>query len=597
MRCRSRRSRRAKTCGKMSGHYVERDTTTKTTKWSLVARLGLVLVALLELSVQAEGSHLPPGYLSLRGRSEEVGDTLAEVVFEPVASDVGILEDEVETTTMTPIEDEDAASTKKTEVPTSTPKVTTVPTTEGLARRGVVNEDSTPVLVGPNGKRYLDISANCDSNQMFIVGQFLSKFKGRIYSLGYPDENECGKSAFSDPGENVTFSLPLGQCGVQMMGLDPEFDSPKRHEVTLYIQYSSFLQQVIDDKVSVSCVEIHRSPLEESMQMLDFSSNEDPNPTTSRQARRMMGSVKDTKTGKPISPAPSSSSTSQTGTKISSKIGESWMEILHGKDPSPKSRKMLPVAVGQDVTLVISTKVMRGYDARIVNCSANDGTRLGSIDGFRSQQILDSAGCSVDTSMVAYCQGPCPQEPCDSGLNHFGTWRDKYGRIADALVDTAEIVNSVEVYAPELEDAAGAGGANGGDHHFERHQSLVPLGGSITSTHGQGRHLRFSDTKSAAHSSSSSSSTSHEEDDGDSSNAQNNATKPNFLGGSSVCVSPGSIILALVILGVVLVISATATLWFALKRSEARKYRQAVKHAPFTQQHTGVQPYYRFSHW
>lgn len=56
---------------------------------------------------------------------------------------------------------------------------------------------------------------------MFIVGQFLSKFKGRIYSLGYPDENECGKSAFSDPGENVTFSLPLGQCGVQMMGLDP----------------------------------------------------------------------------------------------------------------------------------------------------------------------------------------------------------------------------------------------------------------------------------------------------------------------------------------------------------------------------------------
>jgi len=45
-------------------------------------------------------------------------------------------------------------------------------------------------------------------------------------------------------------------------------------------------------------------------------------------------------------------------TKITSKIGESWMEILAGKDPSPKSRKISPVAVGQDVTLVISTKVM-----------------------------------------------------------------------------------------------------------------------------------------------------------------------------------------------------------------------------------------------
>jgi hypothetical protein len=67
-----------------------------------------------------------------------------------------------------------------------------------------------------------------------------------------------------------------------------------------------------------------------------------------------------------------------------------------------------------------------------------------------------------------------------------------------------------------------------------------------------------------------------------------------FVNGGNVCVSPGSVILALVILGVVLVISATATLWFALKRSEQKKYHQAVKHTPF--QH-GPQPYYRFSHW
>ena len=58
---------------------------------------------------------------------------------------------------------------------------------------------------------------------------------------------------------------------------------------------------------------------------------------------------------------------------------------------------------------------------------------------------------------VAYCSGPCPSDPCDSGL-HFGSWREKYGRIADALVDTTEIVNSIQVFAPELEDAAGAEG-------------------------------------------------------------------------------------------------------------------------------------------
>jgi len=59
--------------------------------------------------------------------------------------------------------------------------------------------------------------------------------------------------------------------------------------------------------------------------------------------------------------------------------------------------------------------------------------------------------------IVAYCQGPCPQEPCDSGVNHFGTWREKYGRIADALIDTTEIVNSVEVTAPDLDDNEAGG--------------------------------------------------------------------------------------------------------------------------------------------
>ncbi len=53
---------------------------------------------------------------------------------------------------------------------------------------------------------------------------------------------------------------------------------------------------------------------------------------------------------------------------------------------------------------------------------------------------------------VAYCQGPCPQEPCDSVMNHFGSWKDKYGRIADVLIDSTEVVNSVELIAPELDD-------------------------------------------------------------------------------------------------------------------------------------------------
>jgi len=133
-----------------------------------------------------------------------------------------------------------------------------------------------------------------------------------------------------------------------------------------------------------------------------------------------------------------------------------------------------------------------GFDARIVNCTTHDGSRSSSKDGIRNQPILDSAGCSVDKGLVpnfrrrrlpvesrnrlttlhfasfpafkfpdrdhlhiqctvAYCQGPCPQEVCDSSSNHYGTWREKYGRIADVLMETSQVVNSIEVLSPDLD--------------------------------------------------------------------------------------------------------------------------------------------------
>jgi len=115
-----------------------------------------------------------------------------------------------------------------------------------------------------------------------------------------------------------------------------------------------------------------------------------------------------------------------------------------------------------------------------------------SPDGYRTQKLLDSAGCSVDKSLmpnirkrrlpiesrdrsiavhfstfpafkfperqhihfkcsIAYCRGPCPQETCVKGKNHFGSWKEKYGRIADMLIETMDVFNSIEVFAPELE--------------------------------------------------------------------------------------------------------------------------------------------------
>ncbi|CAG7725792.1 unnamed protein product, partial [Allacma fusca] len=126
-----------------------------------------------------------------------------------------------------------------------------------------------------------------------------------------------------------------------------------------------------------------------------------------------------------------------------------------------------------------------------------------------------------------------------------------------------------------------------GGHHYERHQSgASPTPESTSSTATSNNHLgnsrQFSDSQQLFY-------TSGNPLNGPQSPWPNNQMP--HVNGSTVCISPGTVILALVILGIVLVISATATLWFALKRSELKKLQ--MKHF----QHN-PSPYYRFSqHW
>lgn len=45
--------------------------------------------------------------------------------------------------------------------------------------------------------------------------------------------------------------------------------------------------------------------------------------------------------------------------KSRTKVGNAIMEIINGKEPSPKSKQSQAVAVGEDVTLVVTTKISR----------------------------------------------------------------------------------------------------------------------------------------------------------------------------------------------------------------------------------------------
>ena len=177
-----------------------------------------------------------------------------------------------------------------------------------------------------------------------------------------------------------------------------------------------------------------------------------------------------------------------------------------------------------------------------------------------------------------------------------------------------------------------------GGRHYDRHQSNTPVGTvtAAASTHSlgapptvldPGRLSPFSDTQQSgpshsnsayAHAASSlssppnnnyqqqpynSGSNSHIPSHGGPSMYSNNNPLPQATGptmsnssnNNNVCISPGTVILALVILGVVLVISVTVTLWFALKRAEAKKKYAQKNSMAFN--NPGPSPYYRFNHW
>jgi len=103
-------------------------------------------------------------------------------------------------------------------------------------------------------------------------------------------------------------------------------------------------------------------------------------------------------------------------------------------------------------------------------------------------------------------------------------------------------------------------------HHFKNDQEKIPYGINNQAHAGQMRSLPAADP-----------------------------ITPSRIGEANVCISPGTVIVALVALGLILVISITATLWFALKRSEVKKYAESHHKSAFSAPTPA--PYYRFSHW
>ncbi|CAG9762142.1 unnamed protein product [Ceutorhynchus assimilis] len=158
-----------------------------------------------------------------------------------------------------------------------------------------------------------------------------------------------------------------------------------------------------------------------------------------------------------------------------------WMEIIPENNAE---RSIGTVEVGETVLLTLKSTLPVGIGWRIVDCTAHDGL------GDSSQKLLDENGCPLDETLLPapkfgpikpiasmrhqeavakfaafkfpdrdrlhlqcrlqICRGVCAKIDCNKNENRIGRSSSEEGEVLDRL----EVYNSVEVIAPEIDDAS-----------------------------------------------------------------------------------------------------------------------------------------------
>ncbi|GFY55437.1 ZP domain-containing protein [Trichonephila inaurata madagascariensis] len=165
--------------------------------------------------------------------------------------------------------------------------------------------------------------------------QMRDPFHGTAYVRDFPFE--C--RAAGDGTRALTIVFGVDKCNTKHTKTQ---DGESRYEATVYVQFDNNTQRGSDETVRLNCV-----------------------------PRDVM-------------------LVSQLGSRPSHtpKIFVGRLDLLSGDTIAQQ------VTTGEDLTLRITTKQPVGFDVRVVNCVANDGSEL------NQQLLVDSDGCSMDSNIM-----------------------------------------------------------------------------------------------------------------------------------------------------------------------------------------------------
>ncbi|XP_055931503.1 uncharacterized protein LOC129961900 [Argiope bruennichi] len=304
-----------------------------------------------------------------------------------------------------------------------------------LLPSSIFSDDLT--LISSNGNRkIISVEAACSEQAMMGQIQLQEPFYGSVYVRGFP--LEC--QARGNGSREVTIIFSVNKCGTKITKLP---NGKTQYEAVIYLQFDDKMQKLNDETYLLSCTSQNVVVISPKMSGMGSQSSISP------------------KTSTPSKP-------------VKEYDFDGWLDILQGKLPSliPVTK---PIFVGENLTVLIKIKHPDGFDAKVMNCIASDGTDM------NKQLLIDSDGCALDSTVmpnlrekrgtkpfakilystlqafkfprrrslhvrcsIAFCNDTCPQDNCDSPWGRMQPMMQDHSFIG---IQNLEVSDSVEVLA------------------------------------------------------------------------------------------------------------------------------------------------------
>nr|CAH0103652.1 unnamed protein product [Daphnia galeata] len=290
---------------------------------------------------------------------------------------------------------------------------------------------------------FMNVETSCSGDSLLIMASLQEPFFGLIYANGFATSPSC--RAEGTGNRLLRLALNASECGIHFIQTE---DGSRQLELSLYLQYDYHVQQAVDEKMTTRCrlqtteKSSTESPVTQpsSLQqrhsaifsLLEKSSRRNeagPPATTIKNAllpfRTLMNNSLTPTTSAPgklsslpltsyqakklemnrDSKIPSSSSPSMISSGALKLLPAPkqrdaitcWMDIVAGTDPTGNPVESY-LRVGQEATVVVRVRQTVGLDTRLTSCVAHDGSHESQ------QELLDSDGCSLDTSILPNVQ-------------------------------------------------------------------------------------------------------------------------------------------------------------------------------------------------